>query len=157
MLITPYINAVIHHCKVSEGWTVNVVHKRKFLEYHLCPAVQWKHAHFITDAPVLVLYDNTPCHVARPVTDPLAWWRWETLEYPPYPLDMSPCAFDLFLKMKELLRGKQFGCILVEAMWTTGQTITDINKNWSADGIHLLPEIWNKVHCMADYTDGMPW
>ena len=32
-------------------------------------------------------------------------WKWEILEYPPYSLDMIPCYYDLFAKVKEPLRG----------------------------------------------------
>jgi len=59
----------------QEGWTVNAVHFCNFLQYYQCSAVQWKHSHFITDGSLLMPCDNTPCHVARLVTDLLAWWQ----------------------------------------------------------------------------------
>jgi hypothetical protein len=140
---------------VPVGHTVNAKYYRPFLEYHLRLVVQWKCLHFITGASPLVLHDSARCHVARPVQDLLAQWQWETVEHPPYSLDMSPCDFDLFPKMKEPLRGKRFRSV-EEVMQAVGWSLATINRNRSADGIRRLPQIWDKVdYMLGDYIEGM--
>jgi hypothetical protein len=63
------------------------------------------------------------------------------LEHPPYSPHMSPYDYDLFVKMKEPLRGTHYN---------TGEEITravrrsllDINRSGHADGARRLPQIW---------------
>ena len=40
---------------------------------------------------------------AEAVADLFNRWDWEVLYHPPYPLDLSPCDFDLISKTKEPL------------------------------------------------------
>ncbi|KFM60570.1 Mariner Mos1 transposase, partial [Stegodyphus mimosarum] len=84
---------------VPEGQTVNADYYCRFLQHHLRPAMRHK-------CPRL-LHNNLPiilrCHVANNVTLLLRRWQWKILEHPPCSPDMSPCDFDLFLKLKELL------------------------------------------------------
>ncbi|GFT75595.1 uncharacterized protein TNCV_1135601 [Trichonephila clavipes] len=56
----------------------------------------------------IILNDN-----ARPHKEECAWqlpqrWEWEKLEHPPCSPDISPCDFDLILKIKEPIRGRRF-------------------------------------------------
>lgn len=53
--------------------------------------------------------NNECCHI---VTNLLYQWDWKVLEQPPYSHDMSPCDFDLFPNLKELLWGFQFSSVL---------------------------------------------
>ncbi|GFS01675.1 transposase [Elysia marginata] len=57
---------------------------------------------------ILFHHDNAPVRAARAVTDALAGYKWELLEHPRYLLDLAPCDFHQFPKMKEHLRGQRF-------------------------------------------------
>ncbi|GFS80361.1 hypothetical protein NPIL_416761, partial [Nephila pilipes] len=58
------------------------------------------------------------------------------MKHYPYSLDMSPCDFDLFPQLKELLLGVQSKLLAV------GLSVA-VNKNL-ANGILHLPTIWLK-------------
>ncbi|KAJ4434966.1 hypothetical protein ANN_23538 [Periplaneta americana] len=78
-----------------------------FLEHNLRPAVRRKRPNVLNSHPI-VLHDGVRSHIAAPVVILLRRWNWEILEHPPYFPDMNPCDFDLFAKMKLLLRGVRF-------------------------------------------------
>ena len=93
--------------------------------------------------PPTILDDNARSHTAA-VTDLLRRWQWEILEHPPYSPDMSPCNYDLFAKVKELLRGTRYntGDAFIYAIdWS----IRNINKDGRADGVRRLSNIRQKV------------
>ena len=71
-------------------------------------------------------------------------WRWEILVHPTYSPDMSPCDYDLFAKVKELLRGTRYHT-RYEFIHAVGRSIRNINKDGYADGVQRLPNIWQKV------------
>ena len=89
------------------------------------------------------LHDNARSRSAA-VTDLLRCWQWEILEHPPYSPDVSPCDYDLFIKVKEPLRGTQYNT-RDELICAVGWSIWNINKNGHADGVQCLPNIWQKV------------
>jgi hypothetical protein len=61
---------------------------------------------------------------------------------------MSSANFDLFPS-----EASSFS--LVDIMQAKGQSIINIQKNQSADGISEFPKIWDKVYHMArDYSEG---
>jgi hypothetical protein len=75
--------------------------------------------------------------------------RW-ILKHPPYSLDMSPCDYDLFAKMKEPLQGIQYNTR--EIIHAVGLSLLDINRSERADGVQCLPQIWQKVVHMGGGT-----
>ncbi|KAJ4447407.1 hypothetical protein ANN_09414 [Periplaneta americana] len=80
------------------------------------------------------LHDNARSHNAAAVKDFLCCWQWDILEHPPQSLDMSPCEYDLFAKVKEPLRGTRYNTRdqLIHAKW---RSIRNINKDGRADGV----------------------
>lgn len=57
---------------------------------------------------------------------------------------MSPCDFDLFPKMKNLLRGRQF-LSLDDLFLETVRVLKHLVQSGAADGIEKLPERWDRV------------
>ena len=57
---------------------------------------------------VTILRDNPRSHITWNVKHQLERWEWDVLEHPTYYPDLSPYEFDVFLKVKEPLRGRRF-------------------------------------------------
>ena len=57
---------------------------------------------------IIVLHDNARPHTASLVRDKIKRFGWETLQHPPYSLDLSPCDFRIFGDMKKDIRGRRF-------------------------------------------------
>jgi len=53
-------------------------------------------------------HDNAPAHMALFVREFLATKQITVLEHPAYSLDLAPSDFFLFLKIKEILKGRHF-------------------------------------------------
>ena len=70
------------------------------------------------------------------VTDLLRRWYKEILEHPPCSPDMSPCDYDLLVKVKEPLRGTRYN-IRDEFIRGIQRSIRNINKDGCADRIRL--------------------
>ena len=62
-------------------------------------------------------HDNTPAHASRLVQSFLAKHQITQVIQPPYSLDLVPCDFWLFPKLKPPLKGKRF------------QTVSEIQEN----------------------------
>ena len=58
--------------------------------------------------------------------------------------DMSPCDYDLFTKVKELLQGTRYNA-RHELIRAIGRAIKNIDKDGRVDGARRLPNIWQKV------------
>ena len=82
--------------------------------------------------------------VTPAVTDLLRRWQWEILEHPPYSPNISPRDYDLFAKVKELLRGTRYNT-RDDPICAIGWSIRNINKDGRTDGVRYLPNIWQKV------------
>ena len=144
MFIVAYdIDGVILHHTVPQRQTVNAAYYCSFLRNHLRPAVRRKRQHLLATNPI-ILHDNARAYTANVVTYLLRRWRWEILEQRPYSPGMSPCDYDLFAKMKEPLRGIRYNTreAIIRAV---GRSLLDINRSGRADGVRLLPQIWQKV------------
>ena len=76
--------------------------------------------------------------------DLIVWWQWEILEHPLFSLDMRPCDYNLFDKVKEPPQGTWYN-IRDELIRAIGQSIRNINKDGWADGVQCLPNIWQNV------------
>jgi hypothetical protein len=58
--------------------------------------------------PVLLHYDNAPCHNSKMTKDSLCCSVFQRVKAPPYSPDISPCDFYLFGTLKAHLKGKVF-------------------------------------------------
>jgi len=95
-------------------------------------------------ASVLILHDNTRPHASGTVSEILKKYGWQVLPHPPYSPDMSPPEFDLFPKLKKLLRGKRFRSIEKVSNEVT-QVMRRINNEEVLTGIQDLPKRWTAV------------
>ena len=59
------------------------------------PAMRKKRLALLKAGPTL-LHDNATPHKSWDVTSVIDKYKWETLKYPAYSPDLSPCDFDLF-------------------------------------------------------------
>ena len=48
------------------------------------------------------------CQIVNTVTGLVGRWNWAVREHPTYSTDMNPCDYDLFRKVKEILRATCF-------------------------------------------------
>ena len=78
------------------------------------------------------------------VTDHLCRWQWEILEHPPYSTYTSPLNYDLFAKVKELLRETRYNT-RDELVHATRLSIWNIDKDERFDVVRRLPKVWQKV------------
>ena len=69
--------------------------------------------------------------------------HYELLEHPPYPPDLAPSDFYLFLKHKLFLAGQRFSSNQ-EAIAAVEGYFADLMKNHCRDGIMTLEHRWNK-------------
>ncbi|GFQ69298.1 hypothetical protein TNCT_675531 [Trichonephila clavata] len=81
------------------------------------------------------MYDNATLHKSQYVWQILRRWEWEELEHPPYSPNVSTCHFDLILKIKEPIRGKQFATRVVNVLRQQVTRFTHGGENAEADGI----------------------
>ena len=103
---------------------------------------------------VIILHDNSTPQKAICVRDQLRGWRWEVLEHPPYPPDLSPCVYDLILKLKAPLRGHRFRTRNDIVIAVRRLIMTNFSHG-EADGIRLLPHRWQRtIDSLGDYFEG---
>ena len=57
---------------------------------------------------IKLLHDNEPAHKSATVLEYLKEYGLDVLYHPPYSLDLSPCDFWLFPRLKEMLAGHRF-------------------------------------------------
>ena len=129
---------------LKPGETINGERYRTQL-IHLKRAIADKRPEYATRHVAIIFHhNNARPHVAIPVKNYLENSGWEVLPHPPYSPDLAPSDYHLFQSMQSALTGIRF---------TSEQDI----KNWLDsflaakpaqlfwDGIHKLPERWEKV------------
>ena len=142
-IVADDIDVTILHHAVPLRQTVNAVYYCTFMQHHLRRALRRKRRHLVIHNPIF-LHDNARSHTAAAVTVLLRSWQWEILEHPPYSSDMSPCDYDLFVKVKEPRRRTRHNT-RDELIRAIGRSVRNINKDGRVDGVRLLPNIWQKV------------
>ena len=135
--------------RVPEIQTVNKEHYRMFLMKYLRPAV-WKKRPELLEATPLILHDNAACHKAEKVTLLLTSYGRDVSQHPAYLPDMSPPDFDLFTKLKELLRSTRF-YDLEDRQEEVANQIRVINFCCLATAVGDLPRRWTKVIEQKEY------
>ena len=98
--------------------------------------------------------DNAPVHNSILVTDYLTKMGIKTVRHPPYSPDLAPCAFWLFPKLKEKLRGYRYETIeeMKEAVTKFIDTLTQEDFHGA---FQWVLELYSK--CIAagrDYFEG---
>ncbi|KAJ4430712.1 hypothetical protein ANN_19303 [Periplaneta americana] len=78
--------------------TVNADYYCRFLQHYLLPALGRKRRHLVVQNPI-ILHDNARSLTAASLKDLLCRWQWKILEHLPYSPDMSPCDYDLYVKI----------------------------------------------------------
>ena len=137
-LIVAYdIDGVILHHAVPPRQTVNATYYCTSLQLHLSLALREKRGHLVVQNPI-ILHENARSHTATAVTGLLRRWKSEILEHPPYFPDINPCDYDLFAKVRELLRGTQYNT-RHELICAMERSVQNINKDGRADGARHLP------------------
>ena len=91
----------------------------------------------------IILRDNARSLTAA-VSDLLRRWQCEILEHPPYSPNMSPCDYNLFVKVKEPLRGTGYKT-RDELIRSIRRSIRKINKDGRVGGVRCPRNIWHKV------------
>ncbi|GFU87094.1 histone-lysine N-methyltransferase SETMAR [Trichonephila clavipes] len=105
----------------------------------------------------IILHDNARPHKTEYVRQLFRRWGWEELEHPLYSPD-SPLDLNLFLKIKEPIRGKRFatGEDIANAERRQGTLFTHCAANAEDDGIQRLQHRWQHVVIVAgDYIEGL--
>lgn len=155
MMIFAYdTRGILTSHRVPVGQTVNQEYYRTFLMKYLRPAIRKKRPELLRASP-LILHDNASCHKAARVTSLLTSYGWDVLPHPAYSPDISPPDFDLFMKLKESLRGIRFDDldILEERV---ANEVRQINFGCLATGVRDLPHRWNSVIMKNGcYIEGM--
>ena len=72
--------------------------------------------------------------MAQPVADLYHRWGWEVLFHPPHSPDLSPCDYDLILKMKEPLSDIRF-LTVPDILRAVGWSVRNIDRTGIATGI----------------------
>jgi len=99
-------------------------------------------------------HNNAPSHTSFAVREFLVQHNITTLPHPPYSLDLAPCDFFLFPKLKTHLKGHNFGTVEnVQAAATRA-----LNNISSEDFVHCYEEWqqrWNRcVRSQGAYFEG---
>jgi len=108
MLLTFFdIRGIVHYEFVPTGQTVNQDYYSEVLE-RLQGKVRQKQLKLFANNSWILHHDNAPAHTALSVRDFLATKQITMLEHPACSPDLAPSDFFLFLKVKEILKGRHF-------------------------------------------------
>jgi len=91
-------------------------------------------------------HDNAPCRTAVSINEFLAEKSIPVVPQPPYSLDLSPCEFFLFPRLKNHLIGRHF-----DALDNIQKNVTDELKGIPAEAFQHCYEQWKQyLHsCVA--------
>jgi len=101
------IRGTVHYEFVPTGQTVSQVYYLEVLE-RLREKVTWKQPKLFANNSWILHHNNAPAHMALSVKECLATKQITVLEHPAYSPDLAPNDFFLFLKIKEILKGRHF-------------------------------------------------
>ena len=98
---------VVHYEFAPRG---QAIHKEYYVEVleRLRDSVKRKRPRFWSSGDWLLNHDNAPAHSSNLVQQFLAKHKIVQLHQPPYSLDIAPCDFWIFPKLKMALKGKRF-------------------------------------------------
>jgi len=110
MLIISFFDSkgIVHKEFVPPRQTVNQTFYLQVLE---CLRNRVVRVHHEIANTWFLRHNNVPCHTSFAVREFLAQHNITTLPHPPYSLDLAPCNFFLFPKLKTHLEGHHFGTV----------------------------------------------
>ncbi|GFY68331.1 uncharacterized protein TNIN_470011 [Trichonephila inaurata madagascariensis] len=106
VIITYNVRGIIICHFVPHGSTVTAQYCRDFLVRLVRCGVRNKCPDIVNSG--IILHDNVRPHKSECVRQVLRCWAWEESGHPPNSPDISPCEFDLILKVKEPIRDGWF-------------------------------------------------
>ena len=108
MLLTFFdTRGIVHYEFVPTGQTVTQVYYLEVLE-GLREKVRRQRPELFANNSWTLYHDNAPAHMALSVRESLATKQITVSEHQAYSPDLAPSDFFLFLKIKEILKGKHF-------------------------------------------------
>jgi len=135
---------VIHYELLKPGRTITGDFYRQQL-IGLKRAIAEKRPEYATRHESIIFHhDNTRPHVSVPVKNYLENSGWDVLAYPTYSPDLAPSNYYLFRSMQSALTGIRFTSEQAIKNWLDSFLVSK-DKRFFHDGIHKLPERWEKV------------
>ena len=109
MILTFFFDfrSIVHHEYAPEGQTINKEYYLEILRC-LCNAVQRKHPDMWTGKDSQLYHDNGPAHSTHAIKDILVKSNTALRAQPLCSLDLAPCHFWLFPKLKTTPKGTRF-------------------------------------------------
>jgi len=86
-----------------------------------------------------MLHHDVPCHTAVPISEFLPEKSIPVVPQPPYSLDLSPCEFFLFPRLKNHLKGRHFGTLV-----TIQKSVTDELKGIPTEAFQHCYKQWKQ-------------
>ena len=135
---------VLYYELLKPGETINGERYRTQV-IHLKRAIAEKRSEYVTRHEAIIFHhDNARPHISIPVKNYLKNSGWEVLSHPPHSPDLAPSNYYLFRSKQNALNRIRF---------TSEQGIKNCLDSFLAakpaqffwDGIHKLPERWEKV------------
>lgn len=152
-IITYYHLGVIMTDRLSWGLIVTAAFYHSFVQ-KLRRKMSKNPSDLLRDGP-LISHDNARPQLGKVLTDLLGKYGWEILPHPAYSLDRDTPDFDLFPKLKELVREQRFSS-LEELSVALTQCIRQFNKGGDLTGIKDLPKRWNAIiQKHENYIEGL--
>ncbi|GFT86763.1 mariner Mos1 transposase [Trichonephila clavipes] len=99
-----------------------------------------------------------PGKSSKSTARPNRFGQWEELVHPPYCPDISPCDFDLILKVTEPISGRRFATRedIADAVRQQVTQFTHGAANAEVEGIQCLPHRWQRgVTTAGDYIEDL--
>lgn len=135
---------VIHYELLPSGQTINAQLYRQQL-IRLKQKIQAERPTYATRHESIIFHhDNARPHIAAPVKNYLENNGWEILPHPPYSPDLAPSDYHLFRSMQNALSGIRFTSVQGIENWLDS-FLAAKPAQFFWDGIHKLPERWEKV------------
>ena len=136
MIVFSDIRGIVHVDWVPEGQTVNQVYYKEVLT-SLRERVRRKRREMWKNGSWVLHQDNAPTHNALSVKSFLTKHKITMLEHPPYSLDLAPCDFFLFPKIKSALKGTRF-----ESVDAVKAEATELMNKLSEDDLQHCFQQW---------------
>ena len=121
---------MVHHEFVPQGQTVNQ-HFYKEVLTHLINKIRQKRRASWAGKTWILYHDNAPAHIVIRVKQFLVLKKITALHHPPYLLDLAPCNFFIFPKLKGIFKGTRFQGVMDIKTCMTGHLKTITKKEFS--------------------------